>query len=322
MPQHELDNLPLYALPTECPLAYRPWHTRAELEVARELRPYVANAVASHISPPHYHEINHVYQANATVELSYEEDATGDEREARLYVVGPRRSVTMRTRTANNLTIGFRFRVEGFGALTGISPDEFAERIVPAEEVFGDAAKFAIDAALNAKGPENKVLRLEELLSRHPARRAIDPTAQRCLNAVATLGPRATVADLAKEVGYSPRNLDRLFHTHFGTAPKTFLRLFRYWTARRLILRRPDLPIGHVAHAAGFYDEPHLCHEFRAIASITPRALVCVLATDFVSPEECREYADTVGDRPDLPWNLDTPNGRFARSRFRIGSAA
>lgn len=318
MPLLELDNLPLYALPTECPLAYRPWHMRAELEVASELRPYVANAVASQISPPHYHEINHVYQANATVELSYEEDVTGGEREGRLFLVGPRRGVAMRTRTARNLTIGLRFRVEGFGALTGMSPDHIAEKIVPAEDVFGDAAKFAIDAALNARVPADKVVRLQELLVRHPNRRDIDPQAQRCLSAVASLGPRATVAELAREVGYSPRNLDRLFHAHFGTAPKTFLRLFRYWTARRLILRRPDLPIGHVAHAAGFYDEPHLCHEFRSIASITPKALVCVLATDFVSPDECREYANTVGNRPDLPWNLDTPNGRFARARLRI----
>jgi AraC-like DNA-binding protein len=116
--------------------------------------------------------------------------------------------------------------------------------------------------------------------------------------------------------------LDRVFHSQFGLAPKAFLRLFRYWTARRLILRRPDLPIGHIAHAAGYYDEPHLCHEFRAIAGITPRSLVCLLATDFVSPEDCRAYTAEVGDRPDLPWNLDTPAGRFARKRLRIGRAA
>ncbi|MGV3616235.1 MAG: helix-turn-helix transcriptional regulator [Fimbriimonas sp.] len=320
MPQLAHDNLPLYTLPTECPLVYRPWALRAELEVARELRPYLANAVMSQVAPPHYHEITHVYHANATVELSYEEDDSASGREARLVVVGPRRAIADRTRGPNNLTIGFRFRVEGFGALTGRSPDEVAERIVPAEEVFGDAARSAIDGAMNAINPEEKAARLQELLVQHPGRRAVDEQAQRCLGAVAALGPRATVAELAREVGYSPRNLDRLFHNHFGTAPKTFLRLFRYWTARRLILRRPDLPIGHVAHAAGFYDEPHLCHEFRAIASITPRALVCVLATDFVSPDECREYASTVGDRPDLPWNLDTPNGRFARTRLRLGT--
>jgi AraC-like DNA-binding protein len=314
----DLDTLPLYTLPTECPLVYRPWALRSELLVARELRPYLANAMVSEVAPPHYHEVTHVYHANAVVELSYEEDRVGNGREARLVVVGPRRAIAERMRPANNLTIGLRFRAEGFGALTGWSPDDVAEKIVSADAVFGDAAHAAVDAAMNAASPEEKAQRLQELLVRHPTRGPVDDLASRCLGAVATLGPRGSVADLAREVGYSARNLDRVFHAQFGTAPKTFLRLFRYWTARRMILRRPDLPIGHIAAAAGFYDEPHLCHEFRSIASITPRALVCILATDFVSPADCREYTETVGDRPDLPWNLDTPNGRFARTRLRI----
>ncbi len=316
----DLDKLPLYALQTECPLGYRPWLRREELPVVRELQGYLANALVSEFKPPHYHEVTHVYHANAAIELSYEEDEVAGQRSAQLVLVGPHRTIAERVRPTKNMTISFRFRANGFGALTGVSPDDLTERIVPAEDLFGDAARIAMDAALNAGTAEEKAARLQHLLAVHPARRVVDEQSERCLAAVAELGPRATVAELAREVGYSSRNLDRLFHNHFGLAPKAFLRLFRYWTARRLILRRPDLPIGHVAVAAGFYDEPHLCHEFRAISSITPRALVCVLATDFVSPEEYREYAREVGNRPDLPWNLDTPNGQFARTRLRLNA--
>lgn len=79
---------------------------------------------------------------------------------------------------------------------------------------------------------------------------------------------RVPVSALAEELGWSRRRLVGRFRDEIGLPPKTVARLFRFEHACELA--RDGASWVNVAFAAGYYDQPHLINEFRAITGVTP----------------------------------------------------
>lgn len=75
--------------------------------------------------------------------------------------------------------------------------------------------------------------------------------------------------ELANEVYYSPKHIRRLFMLHVGTSPKTFARVVRVNYALRIMQAQPS-GFADIAAQAGYYDQPHLVHEFQTICGTTP----------------------------------------------------
>jgi AraC-like DNA-binding protein len=90
------------------------------------------------------------------------------------------------------------------------------------------------------------------------------------------LASRGTTAvpELAREAGWSSRQLATRFRTEIGFTPKVAARVVRFDRARRLLQRRvaasgpPELAA--LAAACGYYDQAHLAREFRALAGCPP----------------------------------------------------
>lgn len=82
--------------------------------------------------------------------------------------------------------------------------------------------------------------------------------------------PTATVREIAAGRCYSQRQLGRIFQEGVGMGMKTYLRLLRINRAIRLI--RPSIPLTWVAQEAGYYDQSHFNHDFKAVCGTTPRA--------------------------------------------------
>ncbi|MEU9134201.1 helix-turn-helix domain-containing protein [Kitasatospora sp. NPDC048540] len=76
------------------------------------------------------------------------------------------------------------------------------------------------------------------------------------------------VQDLVALSGWSWRQLDRRFREQVGLGPKAVARVLRL----RGYLRLTELgrPPAEAAPAAGYYDQAHLCREFRAMTGLTP----------------------------------------------------
>ena len=68
----------------------------------------------------------------------------------------------------------------------------------------------------------------------------------------------------------SSRTLQRLFRHYVGASPKWVLARYRLHDAAERIERDPDVPIAAVAAAAGYFDQAHFSHEFKALLGITP----------------------------------------------------
>jgi len=78
-----------------------------------------------------------------------------------------------------------------------------------------------------------------------------------------------TMRGVAAEVGVHPVHFVRSVRHHLGCPPGEFVRRLRIeWAQSRLL--QSDLPVGEIAHAAGFYDHSHFAREFKRAAGCTP----------------------------------------------------
>ncbi len=83
---------------------------------------------------------------------------------------------------------------------------------------------------------------------------------------------RQGVAGLAARLGYSERQLHRLLVAEVGTGALALARAQRAQTAR-LLVETTDLPVAHVAFAAGFSSVRQCNDTFRQVFALTPTEL-------------------------------------------------
>lgn len=101
--------------------------------------------------------------------------------------------------------------------------------------------------------------------------RHADPMARIHARAFARLGdPALTVADLAREVGMSLRQLHRVFEDT-GTTPSRWLWSQRLERCRADIATRPGSSVSDIAFRWGFSDAAHFSRAFRRRFGMSPR---------------------------------------------------
>ncbi len=84
-------------------------------------------------------------------------------------------------------------------------------------------------------------------------------------------GGTASVADLARRVGWSRQHLARRFGDEFGLGPKLAGRVVRFERARRMLESTPSfVTLAQVAAACGYYDQSHLNRDFLELAGCSP----------------------------------------------------
>jgi transcriptional regulator GlxA family with amidase domain len=77
------------------------------------------------------------------------------------------------------------------------------------------------------------------------------------------------MGEIARELGMSVRQIERLFRKHLCTSPKAFYLKLRLTRARAL-LRQTVSPIQAVAVECGFRSTSHLCHAYRRVFGLAP----------------------------------------------------
>jgi AraC-like DNA-binding protein len=74
---------------------------------------------------------------------------------------------------------------------------------------------------------------------------------------------------VARGLGVTPRHLRRLLAERVGLGPSAYVRVRRFSEAVALMHRARTLT--EVAHAAGYFDQPHFCRDFKTFAGMTPQ---------------------------------------------------
>lgn len=176
----------------------------------------------------------------------------------RAMVVGPSALAEAVHIPAGTQLAGIRFRPGAIGSALRIPAGELEQQTVELDRVV--APRFARQLIAAVHGNESAWQWLENRWDTT----TIDPRVRAVLNGYDEAG-----------AGWSKRQVRRLFHEHAGLSPRAMLRVLRF----QHFLRLAEGPSSHLgladlAYAAGYFDQPHLNREVRALTGFAPRELL------------------------------------------------
>jgi len=183
-------------------------------------------------------------------------------------VVGANTTAFLASTPAGTRVVGVRMLPGAGSALLGIDAARLRDARVALPDVWGDDGRV-LEEHLQA-APDPVATLLAELGARAPRLAAPDPLVRA---AVAHLqDPRARVEALGGELYVSVRQLRRRFEASVGYGPKRLARVLRL--ERALAAARAGEELALAAVAAGYADQAHFGHDCRALAGISPSALL------------------------------------------------
>jgi AraC-like DNA-binding protein len=157
----------------------------------------------------------------------------------------------------------------GWARLIGVPAHRYADRIVPLDEVFGEAAG-PLFAALQA-APDDAALCavLNDFFQRRLADSAPPPPLLGGAHALLLDPEVATAQEFATRLGLSSRQMARLSLDMFGFPPKLLLRRQRFLRTLARLRANPGEPWSHQLDAA-YYDQSHFVRDFHDFMGCSP----------------------------------------------------
>lgn len=165
--------------------------------------------------------------------------------------------------------IGVVFRAGGARAILRGSADEFYNREVPLDLVWGGEAMRLRDRLREALSPAQRFCVLESALMQLK-QRELHPAVQYALGEFGLAPHIRTVLEVTRDAGLSRRRFAQLFREQIGLTPKLYCRLHRFQEVVRSAASRAQVNWADVAAAGGYCDQAHLAHEFRAFSGFSP----------------------------------------------------
>ncbi len=186
-------------------------------------------------------------------------------------VVGTMRQAILVPVHSQSITVGIRFKPGGGAAFFRLPLHELTDNTLGLSSLWGRCADQLAEQVAQALTASAKINRLEAfLLRRLDLLPSFNPTLQSAIAAVRQAHGDITVTTLRTNLFLSERQLERCFLQYTGLTPRQFARLTRFRQVVSL-LQQSTLPLTDVAYRAGYYDQAHFIHDFKALAGLTPR---------------------------------------------------
>ncbi|MEV0617796.1 DUF6597 domain-containing transcriptional factor [Nonomuraea sp. NPDC050404] len=119
---------------------------------------------------------------------------------------------------------------------------------------------------------EERLRAMQDAVRRHLATGRSGPADPAAPAIAAALRQGRSVAEVAWDLGYSERHLQRRSLHSFGYAPKTLQRIVRFQHALRLA--RAGAPLAEVAVTAGYTDQAHLANDVKRLSGLPMSRLI------------------------------------------------
>ncbi|WP_165967421.1 helix-turn-helix domain-containing protein [Luteimonas aestuarii] len=195
-----------------------------------------------------------------------------------VHLLGPQRRVRRKHVGGGHRAILLRLRPGMQPAIAGVAPSESIGSAIAIDDLWGANAANRLRAQLAAAMDANAAAALLQaaIVEQASSARGASPATPRLAFALARL-QASGVADVARAVGVSERQLRREFRDLLGLSPKAVARLDRFARAVRAGQSIASPSWAAVAADAGYYDQAHMIADFKAIAGVTPRALLAEL---------------------------------------------
>lgn len=189
-------------------------------------------------------------------------------------VVGARAEFSVIDTADQSEIMGVEFKPGGARPFLDPTADELEGSDVNLDDVWsGSAAGELRERLLEAATAEEKLSVIEgALLERLPRDRTTHPAVLYAL-AEFTRGPVSRpVGEVIGEIGLSPRRFAQVFHEHVGLTPKRYSRVQRFQHVLRRVHSGDFVDWADVAMDAGYFDQSHFIHDFRAFSGLNPSA--------------------------------------------------
>jgi AraC-like DNA-binding protein len=183
-------------------------------------------------------------------------------------VAGPNTTAFLVGVQAGVRVAGVRMRPGAGAALLGVDAGALRDAHIPLADVWGDEGR-RLEELLDG-GDDRVGELLAALCARAPRIAPPDPLVRAAVRRLHD--PRARVETLARELDVSARQLRRRFESAVGYGPKRLARVLRL--ERALGVARGGGELAWAAATAGYADQAHFAHDCRALAGVSPSALL------------------------------------------------
>jgi AraC-like DNA-binding protein len=172
-------------------------------------------------------------------------------------------------------SVGVHFKAWGLAPFMPMPAAELCDRPVTIEQVWGRPAVAELrDRLATADTPHEMLTILEaELMRRLRATPGLGLVRHAGGVIAATKGAVA-IGDLGQAAGVSSTHLAQRFKELVGVTPKRLARSYRFATTVLAIDPAGPVDWGGLAGGAGYFDQAHFGHEFRAFTGFTPTRYV------------------------------------------------
>ncbi|MGH9866581.1 MAG: DUF6597 domain-containing transcriptional factor [Candidatus Polarisedimenticolia bacterium] len=174
--------------------------------------------------------------------------------------------------------VGVRLSPAGGRTLLDAPASELAGLTIDLESLWGGEAHELLARMQDTPRDDGRVDLLEHsLMRRLGTSRRRDAGIEWAVAEIEAACGRVDLAELARTLGRSRRQLERRFAAQVGLSPRTFARIIRF---RRAVGAVRALPAGEppawvdVALSCGYFDQSHMIRDFREFAGVPPRAFV------------------------------------------------
>jgi AraC-like DNA-binding protein len=164
------------------------------------------------------------------------------------------------------------FQPYGFFSLCSIPADELKSQIINAHSLFGHRINSVNDGLRSVESYEEKISTIEAYFT-NLIKGSMETSNQLSpiVKTIMQVKGQSTINELTKLTGYSERKLERLFHQAIGISPVKYLQIVRlhyFLSLMRSAHSKESLTITGLE--SGYYDQPHLIHNFKRITGLTP----------------------------------------------------
>jgi AraC-like DNA-binding protein len=178
--------------------------------------------------------------------------------------------------------VGIRFRPGGAYALFGFPMSELADEVVELDlihrQCFAELRERLWQATSTA---EQFAVAESALLETLDFGRSAHPAVRHLAQRIRSWDGAVRISDLVAQVALSHKRLMELFQRDVGMTPKALAQIYRFQGVLRRIAHESAPDWSRVAADCGYYDQPHLVHEFRRLSGLTPSEYLASRLPDF-----------------------------------------
>ncbi|NUR69244.1 MAG: AraC family transcriptional regulator [Hamadaea sp.] len=168
-------------------------------------------------------------------------------------------------------SVGAHVKPWGLAPFLPMPAVELCDRPVTVEQVWGRAAVAELRDRLAATdGPHEMLTLFENELLRRLCETAGLGLVRHTSSVIAATSGAVAIGDLTAAAGVSSTHLAQRFKEHIGVTPKRLARTQRFAATMLALDFTESIDWGGVAAGAGYFDQAHFGHEFRAFTGLTP----------------------------------------------------